>query len=333
MGWKGTMRSVAATARRMEKEAERRHKQTLKEQATADAAEAVDSWERYVDDLLTVHTNVADRIDWQRLVEVPKPKEPVKLSQHRDEAQAKLSSFKPGIFAFFRGGADKIRGRMEKAVSEASAKDEADFQAASKKFAADTAEWEADSSLAKRLLKGEGSAIQEVITEMQTLSKTDLIGSAVEFEVRDNFVHARPQVHSDEVIPNYRRKQLASGKLSETKMPVSQFNELYQDYVASVALKVAGDLFQILPLDEVFVTCENEMLNTATGHQEPTPILSVQFVRATYTKLNLAHIDPSDSMQNFNHEMKFSRTKGFSPVKALGREEHGIKLATLDRTN
>lgn len=100
-------------------------------------------------------------------------------------------------------------------------------------------------------------------------------------------------------------------------MPVGEFNELYQDYVASVALRVAGDLLNVLPLKEVYVTCVAQMLDSQTGHQELTPILSVQFVRETFLRLNLKHIDPSDSIQNFRHEMKFSRTKGFAPVAQL----------------
>lgn len=106
-------------------------------------------------------------------------------------------------------------------------------------------------------------------------------------------------------------------------MPVGQFNELYQDYVASVALKVAGDMFQILPLQEVYVTCEAEMLNSMTGHKESTPILSVQFVRRTFERLNLKSIDPSDSMSNFNHVMSFSKTKGFSAIRPLFRSDGG----------
>ena len=90
-----------------------------------------------------------------------------------------------------------------------------------------------------------------------------------------------------------------------------------------VALKVAGDSFQMLPLDEVYVTCENEMLNSSTGHKEPTPILSVQFVRKTFEQLNLKAIDPSDSMANFNHAMKFSKTKGFLEVTPLLESDDG----------
>lgn len=152
---------------------------------------------------------------------------------------------------------------------------------------------------------------------MQSFTKDDLIGSSVVFEIGEGFLHALPEVHSSDIVPSVRRKQLASGRLSESKMPAGQFNELYQDYVASVALRIAGDLFHIVPLDEIYVTCKAEMLNSSTGHQEMTPVLSVMFLRETMKRLNLKSIDPSDLLQNFKHVMKFKKTKGFEQIEPL----------------
>lgn len=320
MGWKGTVRSIGAAARRMEKDAERRHKLALKEQIAMDASEAVANWENYIDDLLNVHTDLTDHIDWNGLLNKKKPAEPKPNTDNFDKAKADLTHFKPKFFDFLKGGTDKVRKHLDDAFEQAPKKDMINQQQALEKYNSDLTEWENDRDLAKRLSIGESLAIQEVITELQTLTKTDLIGSVVNFSIEDNYVHAKPQVHTDEIIPNFRRKQLASGKLSETKMPAAQFNELYQDYVASVALKVAGDLFQLLPLDEVYVTCESEMLNTATGHKEALPILSVKFVRETFMQLKLTDIDPSDSMGNFNHVMSFRRTKGFTAIVPFGKE-------------
>ncbi|MDA7964455.1 hypothetical protein [Ruegeria sp.] len=314
------MRSLSATARRMEKDAERRRKQVAKAQIAANAAEDVENWENYIEELLTVHTDLTDRIDWEALLAKPQPKEPALETYHEDKARAALSTFKPGWFDFFQGGTARKRQRLSDALAQAAARDTSDYQRATEVYVSELADWKTDRELAQRLANGEAAAIQEVITEMQSLSGNDLIGSSVQFSINDNYVHARPQVHASDIVPNYRRKQLASGKLSETKMPVGQFNELYQDYVASVALKIAGDLFQILPLNEVYVTCESVMLNSATGHKEPTPVLSVQFVRETMMQLNLSNLDPSDAMSNFNHVMKFTKTKGFASVKPLRDE-------------
>lgn len=317
MGWRGTLRTVAAASRQMEREAARRHKQAVKEQMSADAAQDVENWEDYIAGLVSIHTKLTAPMDWDKVLSKPAPSKPVRKSDHENSAREALDGFKPRLLDKVFGGSAKRKADLEHTLAEAPGIDDRTYKAAEAQYAKDLKEWEEDRSLAARLMKGEGAAIREVISEVQPLVKEDLIGSHLNFSFDDDYIHARPLVHSNEIVPSIRRKQLASGKLSETKMPVGEFNELYQDYVASVALKVAGDLFRILPLDQIYVTCEAEMLNTATGHQEPTPILSVQFVRATMEKLNLEAVDPSDSMSNFNHRMAWSRTKGFSAIEPL----------------
>ena len=317
MGWKGTVRTVSAALRAAERDAQRRHKAAVKAQMIEDSAAAVSDWEDHIDELVSVHTSLARAIDWRAMANKPRPREPQSAKTHQLKAEAALAAFKPGFFDFFRGGSAKLRARLEADLAEASTRDRYDYAKALAAFQSASEEWETDTALARRLLAGEATAIKEVIEELQSFSDHGLIGSAVSFSIREGLLHARPEVHTDEIVPNFRRKQLASGKLSETKMPAGQFNELYQDYVGSVALKVAGDLFQIVPLEEVYVTCLTKMLNPKTGHQELTPILSVQFVRSTFARLNLAHLDPSDSMANFNHVMSFKKTKGFAPIEPL----------------
>ncbi len=321
MGWKGTVRSISAAARRMEKDAERRNKQALKEQMVSDASDDVADWENHIENLLTVHTDLSDRVDWTGMLKKKKPTEPKLRTEKQTAAKASLDNFKPSKLNFLKGGNAKLRKRLadehERAVALDTNGSKLDLENYEKKLT----DWQNDRALAERLLAGEDEAIKEVVTELQSLSETDMIGSYISFAIDDHYVHAKPTVHTDEIVPSYRRKQLASGKLSQTKMPVGQFNELYQDYVCSVALKVAGDLFQLLPLDEIYVTCQTEMLNTSTGHKEPTPILSVQFVRKTFEQLGLTAIDPSDSMANFNHIMSFKKTKGFSGIDPFCKTE------------
>lgn len=317
MGWRGAMRSLGAAARAAERDAQRRHKAALKEQMIADAANAVSDWEAYIDDLLSIHTNLADEIDWASLADTPPPVKPVRRTERADKARAKLQAFRPSLLTKVLGGTEKSRQQLESAIATEAAKDERSYKSDCDAYDLALQDWEADTEIARRLNAGDEVAIIEVIEEYQVLNEEARLGRSINFAVSDGQVLATVLVHADDIVPSFRRKQLASGKLSESKMPVGQFNELYQDYVCSVALKVAGDLFRILPQREVYVTCEAELLDTATGHQKPTPILSVQFVQDTFMRLNLRQIDPSDSMQNFNHVMRFTKTKGFSPVEPL----------------
>lgn len=317
MGWRGTVRSLAAAGRAIERDNQRRQKEQLRQQLFAASSEAVDAWERHIAELISIHVDLADAIDWQSLAAKPKPNPPSYSDKQEERARENFQRFKPGLFDFFAGGSNKKRAKLEEDVVRAKKKDVDSFEDAKSKYETELSEWESDTQLARRLLSGDETAYIDVIKEFQSFSDQGLIGSGIRFLVDEGVVHAIPEVHGEDIVPDFRNKQLASGKLSQTKMPIGQFKELYQDYVASVALKVAGDLFHILPTDEVYVTCVSNMLDSSTGHQKLTAILSVQFVRETFVRLNLEAIDPSDSMANFNHSMNFKKTKGFSPVDPL----------------
>lgn len=317
MGWKGTMRSMAAASRAAARDAERRHKAAVKQQNLDDAYDAVQNWEDYISSLITVHVDLADAIDWEKIATSPRPAVPVMQNKNEISAQKKINSFKPNVLNKIFGTTQKKLDKLQQALSSAKDKDFKEFERNQLNHSKNLIEWENEAGLAKRLLAGDILAIKEVLKELNSLVDKDLLGDQISFQITEEFIHAIPNVHSDEIIPKVKRKLRASGTLSETKMPVGEFNDLYQDYVASVALKVAGDLFHVLPNNIVHVTCMTSMLNTKTGHMEPTPILSTQFMRRTFIDMNLEAVDPSDAMTNFVHRMNFRRTKGFSAVEPL----------------
>ncbi len=80
---------------------------------------------------------------------------------------------------------------------------------------------------------------------------------------------------------------------------------------------IARDMFAILPVQNVIVHAVDNVLNTSTGHNEDITILSVNYDRIKLNKLNFATIDPSNSMQNFIHNMKFLKTSGFKSVSRV----------------
>jgi hypothetical protein len=82
-------------------------------------------------------------------------------------------------------------------------------------------------------------------------------------------------------------------------------------------LRVARELFALLPTEMVVVTATADLLKTSTGHIEAQPILSVAIPRATLESLNTDSLDSSDSMNNFVHNMKFLKTKGFRVVEKI----------------
>jgi hypothetical protein len=303
--------------RAAERNAERQRRQYAREQMISNAGEAVADWQSRIRELISLHTHVAERIDWQGLATAPGPAAPEVTNEEERRAQAELDRFTPHWWDFLFGGSEKRQQKLVDAVVRGRSEDEINHRMAVEDHHRQVQEWETDRALAERLIAGDVKARMEVIEEMQSLSGEGLIGTDISFRLQEDCVHAIPHVHGDEIVPNVRRKQLQSGRLSETRMPMGEFNELYQDYVCSVALRIAGEMFALLPLDEVYVTCVATMLNSATGQQEDTPILSGRFVRETFDRLGLSRIDPSDSMRNFVHKMDFKRSRGFARIEAL----------------
>ena len=98
---------------------------------------------------------------------------------------------------------------------------------------------------------------------------------------------------------------------------ISEFNEICQDYVANASLWFVWDVFQFVPVAQVYVTCTVETLSPENRHMEETPILSVRYVRETFENLNLSRLDPSQSLNSFVHNMVLIRSKGFSGTESL----------------
>lgn len=317
MGWRGTLRSVVAAARAADREAQRRQKIALKAQLAASAAEAVDAWQEYVDGLTRIRTDTVDKIDWNQIANEARPPEPQPISYRKNLAQQKLDAFKPSFFDFLQGGSERKHQRLREAVIEASRQDEQQFAGLVGAHKNSLSEWETDTAFAARVLKGEPTALKQVVEEAKLFSGDGLVGKSVAFQFGEHFVHAIPTVHDTDIVPSTQLKLTQGGRLSETKMAVSRVNELYRDYVAGVALRVANDLFRILPVEELFITCRALMLNPQSGHQELTPILSMQAVKETLARLDLKHVDTSAALANFKHGMNFKRKTGLERVEPL----------------
>lgn len=100
-------------------------------------------------------------------------------------------------------------------------------------------------------------------------------------------------------------------------MTKTMYYDLQQDYVCSCAIRIARNLFTLLPLHTVIAHAADNQLNTATGYNEQVTLLSIKFDRTTLNGLNVDLIDCSDSMANFPHHMKFLKTKGLQGVERI----------------
>jgi hypothetical protein len=144
-------------------------------------------------------------------------------------------------------------------------------------------------------------------------------GSDISFNVNESIITVDFYVHSEEVIPNSTKKILRNGlEVKEEPLPTSRFNEIYQDYVCSCILRIAKEIFQLIPsIEKIKVNAKGSIMNSSTGNFEEKTIVSVNINKQKLNELNFDLLDPSDSMANFNCNMLFSKNEGFKPVEEL----------------
>ena len=325
MSFKGTLRSIAAAQKRSERESirkqrelERRRIQLEKMQEVERVAYVVETFENYIDTITSIQKDCADEWDWEKLKFSKPPVKPSRSSKYESLAQSDLDTYEPKFMDKILSRTETKRAELEEKIEEGRIRDTTEYNEALEKYKQEYANWELIVSLAERILDGDEEAYSEAIRQADPFSEISQLGSAISFNINGKkLIESSLKVHSDKVIPREVKTQLKSGKLSTKDMPRTRFYGLYQDYVCGAVLRIARELFALLPIDIVIVTEIGQLLNTKTGHMDEEPVLSVIIPRDTQKKLNFEMLNPSNAMDNFIHNMRFLKTKGFRPVQKL----------------
>ena len=303
---KSTKTTSAAKAKSEEL---KKQKEAMKQQASTELEEnrlKVEEAENYLDVIRSVHKECEEMMDWEEIENAPPPFVKGSKGPNEQEAQKALDEYRPGLGAKLFG--DKKRAELEKAVEDAKKADEELFEA-----------WQESIKSAQRIKEGDIDSYLEIIREANPFEDLVEYGSGFEFGTDDpRFIETEFTVKSDEVVPKKRLTLLKSGKLSEKDMTKTEYFDIEQDYVCSCAIRIAREIFAILPVEAVIVHAQDAVLDTATGNDREETILSVLFEREKFRGINFDRIDPSDFVNTFECNMHFTKTGGFKPVSRLG---------------
>lgn len=338
-------------AKQFQKELEKKQKEINRLNQLQQAELEVLTYENYVSRLLSIHKECAESLNWQEIaqrqapVEVkpngpPAPK--VVKAVHENELyyQNLINGYKPNFLAKLLKIDQKkykewnlllVAGRRkdEERTSFLETKAKTEYIKALDDYsvACEETKREYESALdahnsfialANRITANDTDAFAIVLESLDPFQEISEFGSEIDCTIiSSKEAKVVITVHDDEVIPKQIKSLMKSGKLSLKDMPIGKFNEIYQDYVCSAALRIARDSFAILPFDRVIVTAIGQYLDKSTGHEEEGPILSVLFDRQTLGTLNFEALDPSDSMSNFKCNMTFKKAQGMSGTDEL----------------
>ena len=206
-------------------------------------------------------------------------------------------------------------------LEQARLQDEQDFQAAMQSYSEQMAEWEKLKNMARRILAGEYKAYTEALVEFNPFADISDLGSSINFTVHNaKLVECVLKVSGKQIIPAEVKTLTASEKVSVKPMPKGLFHEIYLDYLCGCVLRVAREVFALLPVDTVLVTAAADSLDSRTGLAMEQPVLSVVMPRADVTSLNFDRLVPSDAMDIFQcrGDFKASRkSEAFQPITPL----------------
>ncbi|MFD1396256.1 DUF4236 domain-containing protein [Kroppenstedtia eburnea] len=267
----------------------------------------VKEFENRIKLLKTVHMECTEPIDWQaEAVKLP-PFEPGLPGPNERGAAIDLDNYKPSSWdRLFRKEENK-RKILERKVVEARHRDQQDLR-----------EWQARTELAKGVLAGDLQAYTEVMRMEAPFDDIIDLGSSLTLEMDTDRVEVAFQARPEEVIPDTEKRLTAKGNVSTNQMTQTVRNHIYQDYVCSCVLRIARELFALLPVGQVLIHVEEGFLDPATGQEARETILSVRITRSELAQVHFESVDCCDCITSFPHQMNFLETRGFQPVGRLG---------------
>jgi len=268
----------------------------------------VEEYNNLIEMLKGIHKECDELVDWHHIYSLQEPFNHQGIGPKQAKAIKDFENYQPNFFEkIIKSLGEKKKLQLEEAIKTAAQQDADDYE-----------EWKSLHILAERILSGDIDAYLEVINEMNPLDDLLEFGSDFEFGAdNSSALEVEFRVKSDTIIPTFSLSLTQTGKLSKKNLTKTAYYELVQDYVCSCAIRIARDMFALLPINTVVVHAVDDMLNTETGHKEDITVLSVLFNRDVLSGLNFESIDPSDAMNNFRHNMKYLKTAGFKPVEKI----------------
>lgn len=299
-------------ARKRQRELERQMKEMAKLSVLEQARLEVETYENTLELLLSIHKEQSDPVDWLSIASSLPPVPPIR--QYHNEFKVRQSQ-----------AVSSTPKDAESLIDHAKQQDELAHQELLQTYATDYAEWEKRYGFARRVLNGDSGVYIDVITELNPFSELANVGSSLHIAVHNqHFIEVVLRTNGNQGIPSEAKTLTASGKVSVKTMPKPRFIEIYQDYICSCILRVARELFALLPLEILLITASVEAVDTSTGQTAQRPFLSVAIPRKTLNQLNFERLDPSDSILGMAHrgDLQLLRKTGeFESITPLTTEE------------
>lgn len=302
-------------SKRVQRELAKRAKERQKLSELDAARLEVETFENELEVILSIHRESPETFDWAALAFALPP-----LAPRNAGLQAALHEI----------GSELGEWLDKRTAPDSESAVQADQQAhddAVAQHRASLATWLVMRDLGRRVLAGEPSAYTKAISEYSNLAELYSLGSGIHITVHGaKTVEFTVTVKGKDVIPAEVKSLTSTGKLSVKAMPKAVFMAHYQDYVCGCVLRVARELFALLPVETLLGHAAVPAFDRSSGLDREMKILSVVLDRGRLAVFNFDRLDPSDTLECFTHRGSAKLTRGsmeFQEIIPLSVSEPG----------
>lgn len=270
-------------------------------------AEIVEEFNDFVNDIRSLHKECATRINWIHLRDCPEPFSKNHAGPNERQAQEIIDNTKPSVF-------DKIlkstyEKKMEKLYEDLYEAKYADIDLYNR--------WKTQKDIATKVLNHDVDGYFEAIQEFLPFDSILDYGSDFDVGTDDpEIIEVEFHAKTSKVVPNHVLSLTQTGKLSTKTMTKTMHYDIAQDYICSCTLRVAREVFALLPVDKVVIHAVDTVIDKFDDDQEAT-VLSVLIHRDELERISFDEIDPSDTLERMHCNMNMKKTQGMKPVERI----------------
>lgn len=266
----------------------------------------VEESELYLELVRSFRKDYSEPIDW---VAISEGKHLLELNNQKELAAAQdVKDYKPTWRDILFGRTEFRRNQLLELVEEAKQLDIAIVENAKQK-----------QQLANSILNFDLTAYEEVLEDEIPFDDILEIGAQINYNVLSpTSISFEIDIKSKDTVPTTKLSLTKTGKISERNMTKTQYFDIYQDFISSIAIRLGRDGFNLLPLRTIYVHVNDQI--EIDGILSVGAVISVKFEVDKFNSINFETCDCSDTIETFEHNMNFKKTKGLNLVTRLSEE-------------
>ncbi len=266
----------------------------------------VEDYEERIEEIKSIHKICSEPVDWQQLASQPEPFPYLGTGPLEAEARKQYDEYQPSFLDKLMSKVNEKEKELEDAITLARQEDQQDYS-----------DWQNLQALAERVLAGDIDMYFYVLEEMHPFE--DILEFGSNFDVgtdSPDFLEVEFHAKTARVVPERIVSLTQTGRLSSKDMTKTMHYDLVQDYICSCTLRIAREMFALLPIQTVVIHVEDTVEDTE-GQKHDDTVLSVLIERNQLDRINFDYIDPSITIESLRANMDFKKTKGLKPVERI----------------